>query len=415
MPTPGYLQGRLELCIVESLDTERLRGIVRSLENFESYACIFNTSPTGGALPRVGSVVAVYNKQNWWYRYLFTISEPLNTSGENAERTIDEILSGQEELPGDVPRLKGGESYLGRDGRIVFDDGGNIRLTNRGTNLSLTLNEELSKVTLSGNNIAFSTPGEGIRILTESSVPDTFGDSIRIEKNVPAPAMPEEVSNVAPTLSNITHFEIDKLGAFNVSVLQGNSTFEMDAIGNIDLGNQVAGLGMSALGDIDLANDVAFFSMTALGDVTLRNNIGTLKVSQLGLVELSNKLSSLDMDPAGVVNLNGTKVDIVSTSTATIEATAEAALEAAAIRLGKVATNHVALSELTSVYLNLVQAFLVIVKTHTHAVAGTVTTGLGVGGLVVGTASASSELAAAPAPPPSTPTLVGSTTVTAQL
>lgn len=326
------LDGSFDIGKVVSLDHKAMRGRIKSVTSGTEQDAMFNPSPYMGIMPKTGETVAVFKKHSWFERYLFPIARERDASAK------DKLKS--EEQPGDVPRLSPGDMFVGPKARLFFDDTGNATLRNFQGNLSIKLNDVTSKISLSATNYSLSTPGNGIRILTESSVPTTFGDSISIQKNAPLPTLPEELTNFVPsTLTELSSMNIDSLGGISLSSIAGLASLRLSAgtltepflPGNIRLENPIAGLKIDATGSIGLE--------TVVGDVSIRNILCNLKLGEDQSLELSNTASSLTFSNAGIVTLASSADMVLNAGTSLTElASTSILLQAPAITISGVTT-----------------------------------------------------------------------------
>jgi hypothetical protein len=404
------LEGRLEFAIVKSVEPEKFRGVIKSLDTGSLQKCIMNPSPYGGIMPIEGALVAVYRKQGWWARYLFPVSEMVDTG----DRSIDQRLEEDFEEPlGDMEPLDSGESFYGRFGRLRFDNQGSVLISSQLKDISLKLSHQIKRAELTANDFMFSTHGAGIRVWTKGSVPTTYGDTIRIEKNVATVTIPKEISKIDAPVPNISYFEIDKVGGMTMSAILGGAKLSLsgaditglNTIGLVSLKNTLSELSLSPIGDIELLGPLCEFSMSATAEVFLSNKVGSLTISPAGIMNVSSKA---DMTLNAGTSLAG------FAETVNITANALAHLNGAMIKLGVLASNHATMAEPLALIMTAMTALNVIVITHTHLVAT-------VGGPTAqaGTAAPSLELAAAAsalplALAPVTAAAIGSLTVQVQ-
>lgn len=300
MPTEHGLEGTVELSVVESVDSAGYRAVVRSWDSGGRQSCVINPSPYMGIIPEKDTVVLTYKKQGWYSRYLM----PIANLTDSSDKTTDQKFEKGEERLGEIVRgLEPGDCFFGRYSRLLMDNVGNARLYSKGGNLGLTLNHSTSKTELYGTNFSVFTPGNGIRIRSVSSIPTTFGDTIRIEKNVPLPLIPEEVLPTPPLPTNIALFEIDEIGgitleAVKTSPVTPTASLELSPVsdpGNVRLRNLLAFLTFSSTGDVDLFGPKASLELGATGSVVLTGGPGTgsFTASQTGQVNLASTADML--------------------------------------------------------------------------------------------------------------------------
>jgi hypothetical protein len=168
--------------------------------------------------------------------------------------------------------------------------------------------------------MTLSTPDTAIRIITSSSLPSSYGDSIRIEKNVPLPyTTPDDLAlhippSVVPSLS---YLEIDKLGAITASVLvtgpAARSELVIDEVGSIFLGHTLGYFNVDETGNM-LVDAKGSVGVEGIDDVTVSSdkNVGisgrlsvTVNGSKPGFNVLLNPNTSTKY---GVARVNDTTI-----------------------------------------------------------------------------------------------------------
>lgn len=301
MSDTSRLEGRFELGIVDSIDSTTRRGMVKSVETGGTQSCVFNASPFGGHVPGVGALVAIYRKRGYYARYLFTVSEMVD---DTVLSDADKINDG-EEPAGVSPQVDIGDTFIGRYGRFLSDDQGNVTMYTESGGQQLTLSDSNNNASLSAWNFKVLTPGNGILISTSSSVPDTFGDSITISKNVPVPLLPDEILTTPTVLTNISSIGIDAAGGITLSSLAGLASLQLsapmfllgpDVPGRVLLGNSTSSLTLEATGSISLKN--------AQCGIDLESVTGNASISSLmGSVSLTSIGKTVDITGAGGVSL----------------------------------------------------------------------------------------------------------------
>jgi hypothetical protein len=317
------LEGKFELAIVKSVDPEKFRGVIQSLDTGSTQNCIMNPSPFGGIMPTEGSLVAVYRKQGWWARYLFPVSELVDQSERSLEKRLEEE---QEEPLGAVEYLDAGESFYGRHGRLRFDNQGSVFLSSKMKDVSLKLSHQIKRAELTANDFMLSTHGAGIRVITQGSVPTTFGDTIRIEKNVATVSIPKEISNIDAPVPTIAYFEIDKVGGMTLSATLGAAKLSLsgaditgaNSIGEAVLSNEISKLSLSPIGDVEITGPICEFSMSAAAEVILSNNVGSLTISPSGVTQLASGADMTLLAGTSLLATASTTMDFIASTKATI-------------------------------------------------------------------------------------------------
>lgn len=434
-----------------------------------------NPSPLMGFMPETGSHVAVYSRPGMGNRILLPLDSP-------GTRTPEEFIE-NENKPGTIPNMETGDSYFGHRGRAYFNKHGDARLSSSASRATLELKAEKAKAELYAYNFDLFTPGRNVRIHSKSTTAigplQTWGDSLELDVNIPLAPGVDSAVEIPPTslgkikIGNTGNIGLNVLPPTGLLDLPGVSHLSMDTLGQIEIGHGPAGVlrtsGLSisalALGDVELftptsslllsktlslvslENAVASTRLTmdgignaTLGTVTsyvgrdgmllsttMKTPLASISAYDSGLISLIGPASSISMDVAGNSIFAGNNVSINAAVAASMTAAASLSLAAPLISLGLVSGGHVAFAEALALVLQQLNVLHLAIKTHTHAFAGVVVSGLGAGGNVIGgvllpggTGSGgttpSAELAAPGLIPP-TPSAaaIGSTTVTAQV
>jgi hypothetical protein len=285
------------MAIVESIDHNAFRGIIRLSDTGSTQTCIFNPSPFFGTLPTPGSLILIYRRGSHYARYIVTLSE-LEVGSDSP--STDEKISGSEERVGKLPKMQPGNSFVGSPGRVFFDSNGSVFVSNKLGNLSLELNNAISKTKLNADNFSMATHGNSVRISTASSVPFTFGDTISIEKNVPIPEIPEEAAPLTPQI-NIASMKIDSIGGISLEAVK---TSPLTPTASLDLSPLLLP-GVARLRNL-LSNVVLY----PTGRVSVNTPLSEISLNELGSVRLSNLVGSMEVNPAGVISLDGSQLDM---------------------------------------------------------------------------------------------------------
>ncbi len=238
--------GDLHIGIVTNVDTEKFRARVKYLETGGSpQSVVFNPSATGGNMPMEGELCLVYRVGQFYARYIMSLGMPI----PEEELSLEDRVTKQEELTGDLPKLLPGESFIGSKGKVHFNNNGDIRMYTQSGGQQINISERTAKVSVSAHNYTLSTQGAGIAIRTKSSVPTTFGDILRLEKNVPAPLIPEEIGGGLTLPTNLSLIELDALGGITASVLAGGELI-LSEIGGVRLANTLGSFNIHPDGEI---------------------------------------------------------------------------------------------------------------------------------------------------------------------
>lgn len=313
------LDGSLDLAVVKAVDPDNFRGTIKMIGTGALQECIMNPSPFGGHMPTEGSLIVVYSKQGWYFRHLLTLSDVVPFSEESAEQRLAADI---EEPTATIERLEPGESFYGHysGGRLRFDSEGSAFLSNRTKDLSFKLSAQIKRAELTANDFLFATHGNGIRIWTSGSVPTTFGDTLRIEKNVATVSIPKEITKVDAPVANISYFEIDKVGGMTLSATIGTAKLSLsgaditgaNSIGQAKLQGALSSITFSPAGDVDVFGPIGQFSMGATGEISLNNKVSSLTLAPAGIAQLASK--------ADMTLLAGTSLLASATTSITLQA-----------------------------------------------------------------------------------------------
>jgi hypothetical protein len=385
------LNGYIKLGVIESVNEDTFRCEVRMLESSSCEQAILNPSPLFSSMPSPGTLCLVYEKSNYYRRILLPLSEIQNESS----RTIEERLDREEE-PGLTPVMKVNEMFVGRNGRILFDDAGNVLAASERTRAQLKLMDEDALVEMFSYDFDIYTTAKGIRIRTEASDPDSFGDTLFIERNTPAP------EGTIPT--NITRLKIGPQGEYELGVADDTARVNISENGLMDFANNFGSFQIGIEGTVEIIGKNVGIRTNAVGDITLDTESGTLgsiflkskfgvDVAALFSANITAPAIGLNgatffggpisfgsappvpatpqdgiSPPAPVVPSNPLASEVIAETgkPLSLRSDSEIALETAIVKLGESATKHVATSELVLQFLTVIRAFQQLVQLHVH-------------------------------------------------
>lgn len=309
----GDIDG-ITLAVLTGINTKTFRAMATFLDTSASQVCTFTPSGAHGEIPLEGSLCAVYRKGQFFCHFIKELNDFTPATVLSVEQRLDQ---GSEVIVGTVPTLNHGDVYIGRYGRAVFNSAGNVDITTQMGNMSLQLNDRTQVSTLSGNNYLISTPDEAIRIITASSIPSSYGDKIRIEKNIPQPYMtPGELAllNPAALIPSLAFIEIDEFNAITAAVLVPTAAVEshmsLDELGNIDLGHELASFSVNPIGELSTLSTLgtSINSRTSVSIAALAAGGAELVLSADGQVLLDNNTGSIGIAPLGDVSIFSDKI-----------------------------------------------------------------------------------------------------------
>ena len=269
----------ITLAVLTGVDTTTYRATATYLDTGGTQICTFAPSGGHGEMPLEGSLCAVYRKGQFLCQFIKELSDYTPTTQLSVEQRL---AAGSELRVGTVPILQPGEMFIGRLGKAVFDNAGSVSLSSQTGSMKMELNDKTQRAYLGGNNMTLSTPDTAIRILTASSIPSTYGDSIRIEKNIPLPyTTPDELALYSPAavIPSLSYIEIDHFNAITASVLVPGpaieSQLELDELGSIRLGHTLGYFNVDAVGDVTVSGDGTVV-VEGVSDVTVSSdkNVG---------------------------------------------------------------------------------------------------------------------------------------------
>lgn len=306
--------GGITLAVLTGVNTTTFRATATFLDTGGSQVCTFTPSGGHGEMPLEGSLCAVYRKGQFFCQFIKELNDFTPSTTLSVEQRISQ---GSEVIIGTVPTLNPGDVYIGRYGKAVFNSAGSVNITTQMGNMSLQLNDQTQVSSLSGNNYLLSTPDEAIRIRTISSIPSSYGDAIRIEKNIPQPYMtPGELAALSPAaiVPSLAFIEIDEFNAITAAVLiptpAVESKLSIDELGNIDLGHVLASFSVDALGEL---NTISTLGTTINSRTSVDINAALAGGAELllatdGGVQIGNNTGSMTIDPLGDVTISGDKI-----------------------------------------------------------------------------------------------------------
>lgn len=238
--------GDLHIAIVTNVDTEKFRARVKYVETGGNpQTVVFNPSATGAHMPMEGELCLVYRVGQFYARYIMSLGMPVS----DEDLSIEDRVLKQEEPIGDIPKLLPGESFIGSKAKIHWNNNGDIRMYTQSGGQQISISEKTAKVSISAHNYKFSTQGAGIVVRTQSSLPTTFGDSLRLEKNMPAPLIPDEIGGGLTLPTNLSLIEMDALGGITASVLAG-AELVLNEIGRVRLANLMGSFNIAPDGEL---------------------------------------------------------------------------------------------------------------------------------------------------------------------
>lgn len=277
-----------------------------------------------------------------------------------------------------------------------------------------------------------------------------LGD-IALEKGLPIKNVGLNISvlNDIHLRNTLGYLRINELGGISLgtgsdilsTMTQG---FSCTAAHEVEVFNELAGLDISPAGDAHVYNKLAYMSLSKIGDaflgigssalstmmqgflcqnagasadVKMFNSIAELEFDPLGDITLTNVSTTLMMNTAsGLVNLTGLNNQIIGTNSVLLQGLNLAQVFAPLINIGATPVGHAAIDEMVVSALNAiaaaVNAFNILLSSHTHMMNGSVTSGAGIGGSVTGIAAPSAQVSVAPVI--IVPVSLGSKTVTVQ-
>ena len=310
----SHEMGGITLAVLTNVNTTTYRATATFLDTAASQTCTFTPSGGHGEMPLEGSLCAVYRKGNFYCQFIKELNDFTPTTDLSPDQRLS---SGSEIVVGTAPVLEQGEMYIGRYGRAVFNNAGSVSITTQMGNMGLQLNDKTQISTLMGNNYTLTTPDSAIRIATTSSLPTTYGDSIRIEKNIPVPYItPGELAVYTPTavVPSLAYIEIDEFNAITASVLAPgaavNSIMTLDELGNVEIGNELGNFSVDPLGEVSIfsTSSTNVKSLTSVSLTAALSGGAQIELSADGQVYAGNNTSSLTLDPTGDVTISGDKI-----------------------------------------------------------------------------------------------------------
>lgn len=252
MPEPASTSGSIELGIITNVDTVKYRARVKyPLQGGSPQVCIINPAVSGGHMPEENTYCLILRFGRHYARYLMPLSKVMT----EAERSLEDRLD-QEEGVGDLPLLQPGESFIGHKAKMHFTANGDISMYTESSGLRFELNAKQALARLDANNYHLATNMDGIVIKTASSVSTTFGDKLRLEKNVPVPQLPPEatVGSVPTPPDNLSYIELDEYGGISAGVLDGG-LLHISELGAVELSTLGGGLTVSPAGETVLKSE----------------------------------------------------------------------------------------------------------------------------------------------------------------
>jgi hypothetical protein len=332
------LEGDIELAVLDKINDlpvgsdpnkRSVRGVVRSLLTGGRQNCILNPSPYMGIMPLPNALVAIYRKQGWFSKLII----PLADLVQDNDRTVDQRLSELTEEPtGNIMSLDPGECYFGRFGRIFMDKNGSVNMFTSQRSQSVNLDAVTKRIDIASNNFDLKTHGQTISIHTTPSIPvgptATFGDTLRIEKNVMTPEIPRVIPGASLAVpTNISRIEIDAAGGITMGASKVGLAYTakldlspLDSPNYVRLMNTGASLIFTALKEIELETTPCSLVMKpATSFVSLTNNVCYLSITG-GNLSMSSGASTVIDSKTSMQLLSSTTTSISATTSISITA-----------------------------------------------------------------------------------------------